>query len=170
MRGFIRAGGSVLMAIAVAAGCSVAESEPSRDAAAEERRAITRALFDALSRSDVAAVDALYAEDFVLWSPGALPFSGTHDKVEALELTKLITATFPQGLRFTIDAMTVEGERVAVEAHSEGRHASGRDYRNRYHFLVKIRDGKIVMLKEYMDTQHAMEVLLQGMPVPRSGG
>ena len=170
MRGFIRAGGFVLMAIAVAAGCSVAESEPSRDAAAEERRAITRALFDALSRSDVAAVDALYAEDFVLWSPGALPFSGTHDKAEALELTKMITAAFPQGLQFTIDAMTVEGERVAVEAHSEGRHASGRDYRNQYHFLVKIRDGKIVMLKEYMDTQHAMDVLLQGMPAPGSGG
>jgi len=170
MRGFIRAGGSVLMAIAVAAGCSVAESEPSRDAAAEERRAITRALFDALSRSDVAAVDALYAEEFVLWSPGALPFSGTHDKAEALELTKMITAAFPQGLQFTIDAMTVEGERVAVEAHSEGRHASGRDYRNQYHFLVKIRDGKIVMLKEYMDTQHAMDVLLQGMPAPGSGG
>jgi len=170
MRGFIRAGGSVLMAIAVAAGCSVAESEPSRDAAAEERRAITRALFDALSRSDVAAVDALYAEEFVLWSPGALPFSGTHDKAEALELTKMITAAFPQGLQFTIDAMTVEGERVAVEAHSEGRHASGRDYRNQYHFLVKIRDGKIVMLKEYMDTQHAVDVLLQGMPAPGSGG
>jgi len=170
MRGFIRAGGSVLMAIAVAAGCSVAESEPSRDAAAEERRAITRALFDALSRSDVAAVDALYAEEFVLWSPGALPFSGTHDKAEALELTKMITAAFPQGLQFTIDAMTVEGERVAVEAHSEGRHASGRDYRNQYHFLVKIRDGKIVMLKEYMDTQHAMDVLLQGMTAPGSGG
>ena len=148
MRGFIRAG----------------------DAAAEERRAITRELFDALSRSDVAAVDALYAEDFVLWSPGALPFSGTHGKAEALELTKMITAAFPQGLRFTIDAMTVEGERVAVEAHSEGRHASGRDYRNQYHFLVKIRDGKIVMLKEYMDTQHAMDVLLQGMTTPGSGG
>lgn len=170
MRRIVLAGGAALMAIAVAAGCTNAEPEPTGEAAAEASRAITRELFDALSRSDVAAIDALYAEDFVLWSPGALPFSGTHDKVEALELTKLITAAFPQGLRFTIDAMTVEGERVAVEAHSEGMHASGRLYRNQYHFLVKIRDGKIVMLKEYMDTQHAMEVLLQGMPVPRSGG
>jgi ketosteroid isomerase-like protein len=158
------------VAIAVAAGCTGAEPDASRDAASEERRSITRAFFDALSRSDVEAVDALYAEDFVLWSPGSLPFSGTHDKAEALELTKMIAAAFPQGLRFTIDAMTVEGERVAVEAHSEGRHASGRDYRNQYHFLVKIRDGKIVMLKEYMDTQHAMDVLLQGVPAPGSGG
>jgi len=140
------------------------------DAASEAQRAITRSLFDALSRSDVAAVDALYSEDFVLWSPGTLPFSGIHGKVEALELMKMITSAFPEGLRFTIDAMTVEGERVAVEAHSEGTHASGRDYHNEYHFLVKIRDGKIVMLKEYMDTQHAMDVLLQGMPAPGSEG
>ena len=170
MRGFVRPGGSALMALAVAVGCTVGETEPTGEAAAEARRAITRELFDALSRSDVAAIDALYAEEFVLWSPGTLPFSGTHDKAEALELTKMITSAFPRGLRFTIDAMTVEGERVAVEAHSEGRHASGRDYRNQYHFLVKIRDGKIVMLKEYMDTQHATDVLLQGMPTPGSGG
>ena len=170
MRGIVRPGGSALLAIAVAAGCTIGEPDRKGDAAAEARRAITRELFDALSRSDVAAIDALYAEDFVLWSPGTLPFSGTHDKAEALELTKMITSAFPQGLRFTIDAMTVEGERVAVEAHSEGRHASGRDYRNQYHFLVKIRDGKIVMLKEYMDTQYAKDVLLQGMPAPGSGG
>jgi ketosteroid isomerase-like protein len=140
------------------------------DDATEAQRAITRSLFDALNRFDVAAIDELYGEDFILWSPGTLPFSGTHGKVEALELMKMVTSAFPEGLRFTIDAMTVEGERVAVEAHSEGTHASGRDYRNEYHFLVKIRDGKIVMLKEYMDTQHAMDVLLEGMPTPGSEG
>ena len=59
---------------------------------------------------------------------------------------------FPQGLAFTIDAMTAEGERVAVEAHSEGRHVSGATYSNEYHFLFVFRDGKLVLLREYMDT------------------
>ncbi len=162
--------GSALLMVAVVAGCAGGESDPALEDPNEARRAITRNRFDALSRSDVAAVDALYGEDFVLWSPGTLPFSGIHDKSEALELMKMITSAFPEGLRFTIDAMTVEGERVAVEAHSEGRHAGGRDYHNQYHFLVKIRDGKIVMLKEYMDTQHARDVLLQDMPSSGSEG
>ena len=56
--------------------------------------------------------------------------------------------------------MTAEGERVAIEAESYGRHINGKTYNNLYHFLMVIRDGKISELKEYMDTMHANEVLV----------
>ena len=39
---------------------------------------------------------------------------------------------------------------------------SGRPYRNQYHFLMVIRDGKVRQLKEYLDTMHAQEVLVEG--------
>jgi ketosteroid isomerase-like protein len=161
---------SALVPIALLPGCTRGGPESAPDDPNEARRVIARQLFDALSRFDVIAVDDLYAENFVLWSPGSLPFAGTHDKAEALELMGQISSAFPEGLHFTVDAMTVEGERVAVEAHCEGRHVSGRDYRNRYHFLLKIRDGKIVLLKEYMDTQRALDVLFPGAPGAGSGG
>jgi uncharacterized protein len=69
---------------------------------------------------------------------------------------------FPQGIRFTIQAMTAEGERVAVEAESEGMHVSGRLYSNQYHFLFRFREGKVVEFKEYMDTERVTDILCGG--------
>ncbi len=126
----------------------------------EENRRVVRALFAALSRTDRVAVDALYADDFELWTPGTLPFSGRFTKVQALQAMDMILGLFPEGLRFTITGMTAEGDRVAVEAESHGRHASGKPYHNQYHFLIVVRDGKIRQLKEYMDTMHARDVLV----------
>ena len=56
--------------------------------------------------------------------------------------------------------MTAEEERVAVEINREAVHAAGGTYNNQYHFLLRIKDGKILELKEYMDTQLAAKILL----------
>ena len=69
---------------------------------------------------------------------------------------------FPEGITFTVIAMTAEGERVAVEAESYGKHVSGRTYINKYHFLFVFRDGKLVHLKEYMDTEPVTDILCGG--------
>jgi hypothetical protein len=65
-------------------------------------------------------------------------------------------------IRFVILAMTAEGERLAVEAESEGMHVSGKLYSNQYHFLLRFREGKVVEFKEYMDTEKVTEVLCGG--------
>ena len=130
------------------------------DSQTAANKQMAEAFFAALSRADSAAVDAMYADDFVLWTAGTLPFSGSFNKQQALQGMAQILGLFPQGLQFTIKAMTAEGERVAVEAESHGQHVSGKTYHNQYHFLLIIRGGKIVALKEYMDTMHANAVLL----------
>ena len=145
---------------AIQMGC--AHVGPDADSQRAENRRIVRELFDALSRSDVATVDRLYADEFEIWTAGSLPFSGRHDKAYALGATEMILGAFPQGIAFTIDAMTVEGERVAIEAHSDGTHVSGTHYHNEYHFLLRIRDGQVVEFKEYMDTALAAKVLVGG--------
>ena len=66
---------------------------------------------------------------------------------------------FPEGLIFTLYGMTAEDDRVALEAESHGVHKSGKQYNNHYHFLFRIRDGKIAEIKEYADTAHARDVL-----------
>ena len=137
----------------------------------ESNKALVRDFFDALSRADVEAVRELYADDFRLWTAGTLPFSGTSDKAQALEATRGILSAFPDGLHFSIQGMTAEGERVAVEAESEGVHSSGARYHNQYHFLVLVRDGRITALREYLDTEHAREVIAAGSSTgPAVGG
>jgi ketosteroid isomerase-like protein/quinol monooxygenase YgiN len=55
---------------------------------------------------------------------------------------------------------TVEGERVAVEANGFAELKNGRRYDNHYHFLCIVRDGKIVEVREYNDTDYMFTVLM----------
>ncbi len=62
------------------------------------------------------------------------------------------------GIAFTVHALTAEGVRVAAEVESYAPLVNGKVYNNHYHMLFEIRDGKIVIVKEYADTAHAREV------------
>jgi len=134
----------------------------------EANKKIARELVEALARADTKGALDLYADDFQLWTPGNLPFSGVHTREEIAALMDGVLGAFPEGLSFTITGMTAEDDRVAVEVESRGLHTSGALYQNRYHFLLVIRDGKIRRLKEYMDTLHAREVLVDGAAAARS--
>ena len=110
------------------------------------------------------AARALYADDFEIWTAGTLPFSGSSNKAQALEGMPAVLGLFPEGLEFTVDALTAEGGRVAIEAHSQGITAQGVPYQQQYHFLMEVRDGQIIRFKEYMDTELARRVLVEGRP------
>ena len=124
--------------------------------------------FDALNRGDVAALVAAYADDGQLTTMGGTLISGTYSKAQIQAAAGGIFEAFPQGLRFFVKAMTAEGERVAVEAESDGLHASGQRYSNQYHFLFRFRDGKVVELKEYMDTERVTDILCGGQRPPKA--
>lgn len=122
--------------------------------------------FDALNRGDVAALVSAYADDGQLTTMGGTLISGTYGKAQIQAAAGGIFEAFPQGLRFFVKAMTAENERVAVEAESDGLHASGQHYSNQYHFLFRFRDGKVVELKEYMDTERVTDILCGGQRPP----
>jgi hypothetical protein len=58
-------------------------------------------------------------------------------------------------MQFEPKAMVAEGSYVAVEATSYAELNNGRIYNNQHHLLFEIRNGKVLRVKEYMDTQHA---------------
>ncbi|GLT00013.1 hypothetical protein GCM10007897_13960 [Sphingobium jiangsuense] len=93
--------------------------------------------------------------DLIWWTPGGGEIQNHLDG-----LTRLIETHFDErGITLTIEGITAEGERVAVEARSEGRLRTGARYANRYHWLFILRDGKIAVAREYNDTAHVKEVL-----------
>ena len=128
-------------------------------------KAIALRFFELLSAGDAEGLMAIYADSFTCWTAGSLPFSGIHSRAEAKAMIAGVTAVFPHGWRFTARTLTAEDDRVAVEAECNGLHVSGKRYEQRYHFLFRIRDGKIHELREYFDTLHADEVLCSA-PAP----
>lgn len=122
-------------------------------------KALARRFLAAVSRADVEAIVAAYTKDGTCWTAGTMPISGTFGVDQIAAASREVLAVFPDGLSFTIHAMTAEGDRVAIEAESHGRHVSGKLYNNKYHFVMRVRGGKIVEWREYMDTMHANDVL-----------
>lgn len=128
----------------------------------ESNKAIVTRFFDALNRGDVDAIVDAYAADGCVQTMGNTLISGIFNKEQIAASAGGIFDVFPEGLTFTLLAMVAEGNKVAVEATSEGMHVSGQVYRNEYHFLFEFRDGKLVKLKEYMDTERVTDVLCAG--------
>jgi uncharacterized protein len=125
----------------------------------DQNKQLVESFFAALNRGAIPEAFALVADDVSWWVPGTLPFSGTKTKAEYMVVVGLIQTGFPGGLAFELRGLTAEGERVAVEVESLGKHISGKTYNNRYHFLFVVRGGRIVAVKEYMDTLHLKELI-----------
>jgi len=43
---------------------------------------------------------------------------------------------------------------VAVEARGIGKFKDGKDYNNRYAFMIEVKGDKVLALKEYMDSYY----------------
>lgn len=131
-------------------------------AVVEANRHRTLELILAIGRGDTDFIADAYADDGRLHTMGNTLISGVYDKSQIRQFAGGVLEAFPEGLRYTIHAISAEGNRVAVEATGEGRHISGQHYVNHYHFLFTWRDGKLLELKEYMDTEAVTEVLCGG--------
>lgn len=129
---------------------------------ADQNKQIIRDLMNAMSKSDVSSMLALFDDDAVWEVPGSSALSGQFSKDAFAAGSAHLFSAFPHGLRFDIVTMTAEDDRVAAEVVSQGAHVSGTLYKNHYHFLFVLHDEKITKAMEFMDTKHAMEVLYGG--------
>ena len=120
---------------------------------------IVNNFFEMVSEGNTSGAFELVDNKAKWWIPGDLPFSGDKTKEEYLQVVGAIKNGFPNGFKLIVKSAIVEGNKVAAEVESEGTHTSGKSYNNKYHFLFEIEDGKIVSVKEYMDTLHLYQLM-----------
>ena len=125
-------------------------------------KALVIQFIDLLNQGDVSGFADMYHADGSVWTSGKTLISGSANKSQIEAAGAAIFDAFPQGLTFTIHGMVAEGDKVAVEAESKGMHSSGQLYNNHYHFLFEFKDGKVLSLKEYMDTELVTDILCGG--------
>ena len=126
----------------------------------EENKALASELFARFSASDLEGALALLADDATWWivgSRGQIPAAGDHTKEQIRRLLADMGRQLKDGLRMTVRGMIAEGDRVAAEVESYGELHDGKVYNNEYHFSLRIRDGKIAEVREYLDTQHVYD-------------
>ena len=122
---------------------------------------VVRAYYADISQGRFAEAAQRLSPDCTLWilGEGHWPLGGRHDLSSLKKIHATVAERFPEGLKLTIKELTVEGERVAVEAESLGARVDGKIYHNSYYYLIIVRDGLICERREYLDTIHAREML-----------
>jgi uncharacterized protein len=126
---------------------------------AEANKACVAQFLAVFSTGDVPAILAMMDDAATWWVSGRIDgLSGTYSKAEFGPLLEGAKALYKdKALKITPLSMIAEGDTVAAEAESFASLVDGRVYNNRYHFLITLRAGRILSVREYMDTAHARE-------------
>ena len=103
-----------------------------------------------------------FAEDATWEYPGDLPLSGTYRGIDAIvtEFLGGAAALMAPGVVLELTNVVAEGDQVVAAWTSRATARNGAAYRNRNAGIFTVRDGKIVSVREYTDTQHVAQVLL----------
>ena len=113
--------------------------------------------FETLSTGDLDALALLMDED-MSWETMVrdIPGAGLHqgrDKVLGEFLAPVRGAFRPGEPKVLVDAMVSDGDRVIAETRALGTKADdGRAYDNRYCWAFEFRGGKVLKIREYMDS------------------
>ena len=127
----------------------------------EDNKAVAHQFFARFTASDIEGTLATMSNDATWWIPGKKersPSAGLYPKEKIGRLFHRMAATLRGGLTMRVKSSIGEGNFVAREIESSGDRKNGRFDRQEYYMLMEFRDGMIVAVREYLDTQHANDV------------
>ncbi|WP_024512769.1 nuclear transport factor 2 family protein [Bradyrhizobium sp. ARR65] len=126
-----------------------------------QNKAFVQSIMEARARRDNAPFLAAMADDFVWRIIGSTAWSGEYvGKAEIRErLLKPLYAQFTAPSSITASRILADGDHVVVECRGDATTTSGERYANTYCFVMRMTDGRLREMTEYMDTALAERVL-----------
>lgn len=121
----------------------------------EDNKKVVRNFFESGNRGDVEAALGLLADDVTWTNIGSTRFSGAYSGKQTVidELIGPLFGELEAGIHGTIDNLVAEGDFVVAQVRGQARKKDGTPYNNTYCHVFRLRDGKIVAVNEYMDTE-----------------
>jgi len=118
------------------------------------REVLVRTVASGVCHSDLHFIEGLY--------PFAAPAVLGHEAAGIVEAVGPHVDEFKPGdPKVTVTAMASRGALVIGESVSRGTFVDGRSYENLYVFAIEFKDGKVHLLREYMDSLYTAR--LQGL-------
>lgn len=111
--------------------------------------------FSELAKGNSRPFVDLMAEDFCWTIPGTTRWSKTYRGKQAVlaDLMKPLFAQFANRYTNTAQRILAEGDYVVVECRGNVTTKTGKPYANEYCYVIRMADGKMRELKEYLDTE-----------------
>ncbi|MEY4269535.1 MAG: hypothetical protein RLZZ58_751 [Pseudomonadota bacterium] len=117
----------------------------------EANKAVVHRYFDAVNAGDCDAILGLTTVDFLFTTMARAP---AWLQIEwGREAFSQVPPTMSQLMKAPIHLKIVdmigEGDKISVEAETDGEMLNGRRYNNAYHFAFELADGKLHRVREY---------------------
>ena len=119
-----------------------------------ENKQVVLDFYAAGARGDMDACFALLADDVTWTNIGSTKFSGTYVGKQAIaeDLLGPLFGQLKAGISSQIEQLTAEGDTVVAQTSGTAETLDGTPYNNTYCQVIRISDGRIAAVKEYMDT------------------
>lgn len=119
-----------------------------------ENKQVVLDFYEAGARGDMDACFALLADDVTWTNIGSTKFSGTYIGKQALaeDLLGPLFGELKAGISSQLEQLTAEADIVVAQTSGTAETMDGTPYNNTYCQVIRIRDGQIAAVKEYMDT------------------
>jgi ketosteroid isomerase-like protein len=126
-----------------------------------QNKALVESIMEARARRDPAPFIAAMADDFTWRIIGSTAWSGDYvGKAEVRErLLRPLHQQFTAPSAITASRILADGDHVVVECRGDATTTPGEKYANTYCFVIRVADGKLKELTEYMDTALVERVL-----------
>ena len=126
-----------------------------------DNKAFVHKIMEARSRGDHQAFISAMSDDFVWRIMGSTAWSGEYvGKADVRErLLKPLYDQFVAPTRIVPQRILADEDHVIVQCEGEATTRSGKRYANSYCFLIRVADGQLKELTEYMDTALVERVL-----------
>lgn len=119
-----------------------------------ENKQLVIDFYEAGARGDMDACFDLVADNIIWTDIGTTKFSGTYKGKQAVaeELLGPLFGQLKAGIASTIEALIAEDDMVVALTRGQAETHDGTPYNNTYCQVMRIEDGKIAEVVEYMDT------------------
>ncbi len=126
----------------------------------ETNKQIVLNAYASLKAGDVSGYLGAMSEDVTVTYYGNHFFTGTYNGLADImeNYVPALLAVLDGPIKITVSNAIAEGDQVFVEAQGESRTKDGRDYNNQYGIVLRLKDGKIKAIREYMDTELAKAI------------
>lgn len=129
------------------------------------RKGVATQLLAAAGQGDLATVEPLIAEDFVLeqmvrdTDAAAAPAGTRYDRTTYLGFLGAVKAMTRGGMNLAFERVIEDGDDVIVFGTSDAVSPSGWTYRNAYCWHLGFRGAKVATMREYFDTALAARLV-----------
>jgi ketosteroid isomerase-like protein len=126
---------------------------------ATDNKALMQEIFARAARGDRSLLQQHTAENFRIVVMGHSSWSQTVKAEDLPKYQAYVRARFGGSWRTVPKRFIADGDLVVVEARGDNHATSGERYDNQYCLIYRFEDGKIVEMREYMDTAFCERVL-----------